>query len=83
MATAIARNLTDEMTDAHRVLTDAERELRNWQALVDRLGQCGPDDREAVQWQARRSARIVTALVAEADEYTRAARPYRPLKSVS
>lgn len=83
MATATRRTRTDEVADALRVLDDASKAMESWQAHIAHLDTCSPEDHEGVQWQVRRSARIVSALIEEAAEYARLARIYAPLKSVS
>jgi hypothetical protein len=66
------RTAAEEIAEAKGKLDAAFVEMRNWQGHLDSMAQ-SPADREAVAHQARRSARIVAALIAEAESGTRVA----------
>lgn len=82
MATNVARTQTEDLADAAAALTAAAREMVNLQAHLERL-RTAPFDANAISLQARRSSRIVSALIGQADSFTHAARTGRQLKSVS
>lgn len=67
------RTVADEVADAYRALDAAEREMENWRAHLAHL-QLFDEDAPAISQQATRSARIVKALIADAEAYARAAR---------
>lgn len=67
MAQPCTRTPTDDLSDAHRQIEDAERELANWKAHLVRAAQ---DPSYALILQAQRSGRIVRAAVIEAYDST-------------
>lgn len=82
MSASVVRTHTDELADAVSALDAAFCEMRNWYAHLESM-RAHPADAEAIAWQARRSARIVAALIADAEERAQAAAYAVPLKSVS
>lgn len=68
MAAVIQRTTDDDVTDALRAIADAEREIRNWRAHLQRID--GEPERSGIAEQARRSARIVAGCVATAAQHT-------------
>jgi len=67
-----ARTQADDVADAAAAVEAARREMNNWLAHLARMADPSVEV-EAVAMQARRSGRIVAALVAEAEDKTRAA----------
>lgn len=72
MGTHVTRTAADELTEAKGKLDQAFAEMRNWHAHLETMAE-HPLESEAVAHQARRSARIVAALIAEAEAGTRVA----------
>jgi hypothetical protein len=66
------RTAADELRDARAALDAALVEMRHWRGHLESMA-AHPEDREAVSYQATRSARIVAALVAEAEAHSREA----------
>lgn len=83
MGTHVTRTAADELTEVESKLDAAFAEMRNWRGHLETMAE-HPADSEAVAHQARRSARIVAALIAEAESGTRVAeRLQSQLRSVS
>lgn len=80
MGANVIRTQADDLADAAAALAAATREMDNWRGHLRRISAAGTDT-EALTMQARRSGRIVAALVAEAESKTRAAGYF--LRSVS
>lgn len=66
------RTAAEEIAEAKGKLDAAFAEMRNWRGHLDTMAE-HVEDREAVAYQARRSAGIVAALIAEAEAGTRVA----------
>ncbi|HEY2086304.1 MAG TPA: hypothetical protein VGH54_09795 [Mycobacterium sp.] len=66
------RTAADEIAEAKAKLDAAFAEMETWRTHLDIMAK-NPQDREAVAFQARRSAGIVAALIAEAESGTRVA----------
>lgn len=69
MAADLIRTTSDDVADALAALDAAVRELENWRA---HLQQAVADPAPGVAMQARRSACVVSCLVADAGAHTRA-----------
>jgi hypothetical protein len=67
MSAEILRTSRDDALDGLRKLDDAEREIRSWRAHLERVA---AEPSLPATLQARRSARIVAAVVGEADGLT-------------
>jgi hypothetical protein len=66
------RTSADELRDARAALDSAFVEMRNWRGHLESMA-AHPNDREALGHQATRSAKIVAALIAEAEQHSREA----------
>jgi hypothetical protein len=72
MGQHIPRTAAEELRDARAALDAALVEMRYWRGHLESMAN-HPEDREAVSYQAARSAKIVAALVAEAEAHSREA----------
>lgn len=82
VSTPVVRTRADEIADAVSALDAAFCEMRNWYAHLEAM-RTHPADADAIAWQARRSGRIVAALIADAEERAREAGYGESLRSVS
>lgn len=67
MATLVTRTPDDDLVDAAHALRAARAEFSNWTAHCEHLLRVDLDDAPGIVFQARRSARIVQALLDEAE----------------
>lgn len=82
MAVDVIRTVADETTDALRALDEAERAMATWRDHLLRIAD-EADEAPGILYQARRSAGITSALVAQAQQRTRAATQSATLRSIS
>jgi hypothetical protein len=68
MATDLIRTPADDAAAAVAALDRAFCEMRNWYSHLEQMA-AHPEDRDAIAFQARRSARIVSALLEEAVDH--------------